>query len=113
MKSRDFAKHLRKQNIPAETLLWEALRSRRCGGYKFVRQVPIAGYVADFVCRRLRVVVELDGISHEVREEYDAMRTIELEKCGYAVMRLTNDDIYDDIDGSIEAIFQFLEAAQN
>jgi len=113
MKSREFAKHLRKQNVPAETLLWEALRNRRCGGYKFVRQVPITGYIADFVCRRLRVVVELDGMSHDGREDYDNKRTKEIEQSGYAVMRLTNDDIYNDIDGSVEAIFQFLEIARN
>lgn len=111
MKNRVFAKSLRQQGVPAEDRLWQELRGRRCGDYKFVRQQPIAGYVVDFVCRRARVVVELDGVSHQGREDYDAQRTREIEQCGYQVMRLTNDDIYEDIGASVEAIFQFLEAA--
>ena len=112
MKSREFAKHLRRQNVPAEALLWEELRGRRCGGYKFVRQMPIAGYVADFACRRMRVIVELDGRTHEGREDYDAWRTREIENSGYVVMRLSNDDVYEDIDACVEAIFEFLEVVK-
>ncbi len=111
MKSRDFATHLRKQDVPAEALLWEELRDRRCGGYKFVRQQPIAGYVVDFLCRQAKLVVELDGVTHLGRESYDAQRSREIMECGYVVMRLTNDDIYEDIDACVEAIYEFLEAA--
>ena len=111
MENRAFAKSLRQKDVPAEYLLWQELRGRRCGNYKFVRQQPIAGYVVDFVCRQTRVIVELDGPTHQGREVYDAQRTRELQDCGYQVMRLTNDDIYEDMNASIEAIFQFLEAA--
>ena len=111
MESRTFAKHLRKQDVPAEHLLWQELRARRCGGYKFVRQQPIAGYVVDFVCRRAKVVVEVDGPSHLDRAEYDARRTADLNAVGYRVIRFYNEDVYDGFIETVEAIFQFLERA--
>lgn len=111
MKDRDFAKSLRQKTTPAEDRLWQELRGRRCGGYKFVRQQPISGYIVDFLCRRAHVVVELDGESHQGREDYDAQRMHDLERCGYQVMRLSNHDIYEDMSASVEAIFQFLEVA--
>ncbi|MEM7730418.1 MAG: DUF559 domain-containing protein [Pseudomonadota bacterium] len=111
MKTRAFAKQLRQQDVPAEYLLWQELRGRRCGGYKFVRQQPIASYVVDFVCRRAKVVVELDGLTHMHRVSYDTKRTQELERYGYQVIRFDNEDVYQSLSEVVEAIFQFLERA--
>jgi very-short-patch-repair endonuclease len=55
------ARRLRHNSTDAERRLWYRLRSRQIDGYKFVRQEPIGPYVADFVCRERRLVVELDG----------------------------------------------------
>jgi very-short-patch-repair endonuclease len=55
------ARLLRRSLTPAELTLWTRLRGRQLGGFKFVRQEPIARYYADFVCRERRLVVELDG----------------------------------------------------
>ena len=106
-----FARNLRQRDVPAETLLWAELRNRLCGGYKFVRQSPVAGYTVDFACRAHSLVVEVDGPSHDCREEYDRARTQALNAAGYEVLRLRNDDVFADIDACREAIFQVLENA--
>jgi very-short-patch-repair endonuclease len=58
------AKSLRKRVVPAEALLWKALRNRALGGFKFRRQHPIDSYVVDFACVECKLAVELDGQSH-------------------------------------------------
>ena len=106
-----FARHLRKSQTEAERLLWQALRGRRCGGYKFRRQVPKDKYIVDFICESQKFIVEVDGPSHQEAEDYDAARTQVLERLGYTVIRLANEDCFDDMDASVEAIWQALENA--
>jgi very-short-patch-repair endonuclease len=60
----DRARRLRRTDNDAETKLWSQLRDRRLGGHKFVRQVPIGNYFADFACRDCMLVVEVDGSQH-------------------------------------------------
>ena len=61
---RRFAREQRARGVQAETLIWRAVRDRRCGGFKFHRQVPLQTYIVDFVCFERRLVVEIDGPSH-------------------------------------------------
>ena len=107
-----FAKHLRRNQTSAETLLWGELRGRRCGGYKFRRQAPIGKYIVDFLCVAQKLIVEIDGPTHEETGDYDTNRTRILESQGYQLIRLTNDDIYEDLDASVEAIWNSLENAR-
>jgi hypothetical protein len=67
------ARTLRREATPAERALWEHL-SRRQTGAKFSRQMPVGPWFADFLCRELALVVELDGFSHDVAPERDARR---------------------------------------
>jgi very-short-patch-repair endonuclease len=67
------ARELRQQENPAEASMWVALKDRKLGGYKFVRQLPIGPYFADFVCRSAKLVVEIDGSQH-VDSSYDRQR---------------------------------------
>ncbi len=83
MDTQDFAKYLRHNQAPAEVLIWEKLRARRCGGYKFRRQARIDNYVVDFLCIAKKLIVEIDGLSHDGREHYDEARTKHLEMQGY------------------------------
>ena len=62
---RDHARDLRHNATSPEQRLWSVLRGRRLGGLKFRRQEPIDQYIVDFGCRELKLVVELDGSSHE------------------------------------------------
>jgi very-short-patch-repair endonuclease len=65
------ARRLRQNQTLAERTLWTLVRNRRLGGFRFLRQVAIDRYFADFVCEAAKVIVELDGATHEGREDYD------------------------------------------
>jgi very-short-patch-repair endonuclease len=88
-----------------------APRNRQLGGYKFVRQMSIGRYFADFVCRERKVIVEVDGGTHSTDGEVlqDAKRTSALRALGYRVFRTFNDDIYRNIDYALDALLAFLE----
>jgi very-short-patch-repair endonuclease len=94
---------------PAETELWRHLRGRRFVGFKFRRQAPVKGYIADFCCAQRKLIVELDGGQHAERREYDNERTARLESFGYRVVRFWNSEISDNIDEVLEAIFDLLK----
>lgn len=76
---------------PAETQLWSLIRNRGFDGWKFRRQAPVAGYVADFLCSDLKLVVELDGGVHRLREQAGAARDQRLTESGFTVLRSTNE----------------------
>jgi very-short-patch-repair endonuclease len=84
----------------AEALLWTFIRRRAHGGVKFRRQ-PIGPYIADFACAGAMLVVEVDGETHQTPEQlaYDAQRTRYLESKGWRVLRVTNADVYKNMDG--------------
>ncbi len=81
------ARDLRQQENPAEASMWTVLKDRQLGGFKFVRQLPIGPYYADFVCRALKLVVEIDGSQH-VDSEYDRRRDQVMVRMGYAILRV-------------------------
>ena len=95
---------LRNNPTPHETMLWLQLKGSRLVGLKFSRQMPIAGYRVDFVCRSRRLVVELDGSQHAEALEYDAGRTRAIEQAGYRVIRFWNNDLTSNMDGVLETI---------
>lgn len=99
------AKQMRREPTPLEHRLWLALRAKRFEGAKFRRQCVIGPYIADFACRLPRMlVVELDGDTHGTQANYDADRTAFLEARGYKVIRFTNMDIANNLEGVLEAI---------
>lgn len=87
------ARALRNDATDAERHLWQNLRGRRLAGFKFRRQYPIAGHIADFACIEARLVIELDGGQHLERSAEDAARTRRIESNGYRVLRFWNDDV--------------------
>ena len=88
-----FARRLRGEMTGAEVMVWRALRGGRVAGAKFRRQVPVGPYVADFLCLEARLVVEIDGPSHDSDEgrTHDVERDAWFERQGFAVLRFTND----------------------
>ena len=94
----DRARELRHKATPPERLLWWLLRGRRIGGLKFRRQEPIGNYVVDFCCLELRLIVELDGSSHEDKLDSDTIRTKWLTEQGYRVLRVMSQDVADDLE---------------
>ena len=82
----------------AERRAWNLLRNRRMLGLKFRRQHVIAGFIVDFYCAELRLVLEIDGSGHSggAQSDYDAARTANLEARGYRVVRIRNDALQED-----------------
>ena len=107
---RDYARGLRRRQTDAERRVWARLRHRRLQGAKFARQVPIRAYAADFCCRELKVIVELDGGQHAVQARSDTERTVFLEALGYRVLRIWNNDALANTDGVLQRIAQALVA---
>jgi very-short-patch-repair endonuclease len=99
----DRARSLRRDATPAERALWEHL-SRGQTGAKFSRQMPVGPWFADFLCRALALVVELDGHSHDVAPQRDVSRDRWLAAHGFTVLRFTNDDVHGNVEGVVTAI---------
>ena len=105
------ARENRKNPTAAESRIWnEVLRSRQFIHYKFLRQKPIGGYIVDFYCSELQLVIEIDGDSHATQVEYDAERTRFLNALGLTVLRYTNRDVLQNIEGVFEDLFCRIEA---
>jgi adenine-specific DNA-methyltransferase len=106
----EFARQLRKQQTDAEQLLWSLLRDRRLSGFKFRRQHPVEPYVVDFYCHEARLAVELDGGQHNEPDERarDAKRTAFLEKQGIRILRFWNNDVLQNTEGVLQAIYDAL-----
>jgi very-short-patch-repair endonuclease len=109
------AQKLRRDCSMIERNLWSRLRNRQLGGEKFVRQEIIGNYVADFVCRSARMVIEIDGDEHGSAEGLarDAARTEIIEAYGYHVLRFTNREVAGNIDGVLASILHALDIARN
>lgn len=110
---RDRARGMRKQQSRAERALWEILRGRNLLGAKFRRQHPIDRYIADFACVEARLIIEIDGRSHDVAEQraYDAERTNRLSELGWRLLVVRDDDVLSDALSVSERIAAELRAA--
>jgi very-short-patch-repair endonuclease len=107
---RSRSRDLRRNQTAAEETLWRKLRGRQIAGCKFVRQEPIGPFFADFVCRERRLILEVDGATHSTAEElaHDARREEFLTEAGYRILRVTNDEAFNNLDGVCETIFAAL-----
>ena len=100
-----------RNNMPkAESVLWYYLRRKQLEGYKFRRQYSVGKYVIDFYCPRFKLAIEVDGASHfwPGAAEYDKRRQKYIESFGIKFLRFTNTDVYENIDGVLEKIYEFL-----
>jgi very-short-patch-repair endonuclease len=88
------ARALRRGDTRAEAHLWNALRARRLGGWKWKRQLPFGPFFLDFACVEAHLVVEVDGGLHADAVEYDARRTAFLEAAGWRVVRVWNSEVF-------------------
>ena len=104
------ASALRKNATAVEARLWTALRGSRLSGWKFRRQHPIDRFVVDFVCLAARLVVEVDGATHNeaAAMERDVERTRIIEAAGFQVIRFQNTDIRNNLDGVLDTILAAL-----
>jgi very-short-patch-repair endonuclease len=107
-----FARQLRKNPTTAEARLWKKLRELRRRGYHFRRQVPLAGYIVYFACLDQRLIIEVDGIQHftESGASKDATRDADLVWRGFKILRFTNADVSEKLDGTMLEILAALGA---
>ena len=103
------ARQLRRNSTLGEVLLWNELKRKQMMGYDFHRQKPIGEYIVDFYCPRLRLVIEIDGDSHFMREKKDAERQQKLEGVGLRFLRLDDLDVKFQIDKVLVTIRQWIE----
>jgi very-short-patch-repair endonuclease len=103
------AREMRHASVSTEYKLWQCLRDRQLGGFKFRRQHPKPPFIADFYCAEAKLIVETDGDSHQERETYDASRTVRLERDGMHVIRFVNDDVHRHLDSGLDEILRECE----
>ena len=103
---KEFSKKMRNQPTQAEVLLWNVLRGKKFGGYKFRRQHIIGDFIVDFICLKSNLIIEVDGLIHQLPENKasDEERTKWLENEGYRVLRLTNEEILSNLDKSLDRV---------
>jgi very-short-patch-repair endonuclease len=106
------AKQLRQVMTPEEEMLWYYLRSNQLNGLHFRRQQVINGFIADFYCHAVGVVIEIDGRIHERQKEYDVERDRIISSRGLQVIRIRNEEIQKDIYQVIQRILQVCESAK-
>lgn len=102
------ARRARREMSLPEVLLWQRLKGAP-GGVRFRKQHPIGSYRADFYCARSKLVIEVDGIAHEMgdRPDRDVIRTTTLEQQGYQVLRIAARDVLRDANDVANAIVSF------
>ena len=105
------ARRLRKQATDAERHLWQYLRGRQIAGHRFRRQVPIAGFVADFACLEAKLVIELDGGQHAQNVGYDRQRDCLIEAQGFRVLRFWDNQVFLETQAALEEIMRALESS--
>jgi very-short-patch-repair endonuclease len=106
------ARNLRQNATNAERRLWQGLRRKEVGGFRFRRQVPLGGAIADFASFDARLVIDPrttirgDGATHSTDEELarDAARTAALAAEGFAIPRFTNDEVFHNLEGVLETV---------
>ena len=108
-KLKELSKELRKDGNLSEVLLWEQLKARKMKGYQFMRQKPISNYIVDFYCSKLRLVIEIDGKSHDQKLDKDELRQKKLESLGLSLLRFYDQDVRNNLDGVIKAIGLWIE----
>ena len=99
-KTTPLVRRLRQTPTKAEQALRRALRGGAVDGLRFRRQHPIDRYVADFACVALKLAIEVDGRVHEDEDQAlrDLARTEAIERLGWEVMRVGNEEVLGDID---------------
>ena len=107
------AARLRNNSTKAEIKLWGYLKNKQLMNYDFHRQKPIDAYIVDFFCNKLNLAIEVDGYTHEFNEvfEKDNLKAKRLNKLGITVLRFSDKDVINNIEGVVAMIKQYIEEA--
>lgn len=115
MNLKQFSRNLRNNSTLGEVLLWQELRAGQIKGYKFNRQKPLDQYIVDFYCKRLSLVIEVDGSSHYHEEALlqDQARQGILEAMELSFLRFDDLDVKQNMAFVVQTIYEFAENWEN
>ncbi len=108
---RKYAVENRNASTKAEACLWKyILRARKIKGYFFLRQRPVLNYIADFMCKELKLIIKVDGITHSYEQtiEKDNFRQKALEKAGFRLLWYTDEAILTSLNRVKESIEEYI-----
>jgi methylmalonyl-CoA mutase cobalamin-binding domain/chain len=110
---KEYCQKMRNQPTEAERVVWEALSGKKLEGYKFRKQHIIGSYIADFICLKQNLIIEIDGLIHQLPDNIvsDAERTAWFEEQGYRVIRFTNDEVLFRLNEVLDRIVETLKSA--
>ena len=118
LRIRALAREMRRNSTYAEDYFWEKVRNRRLFGLKinrqFIIQCPVSNnfikyYIADFHCALLKLIIEIDGAIHHLRESEDLIRTAQMMEQGYTVIRFSNEQVLNHWEDVELVIKKFME----
>ena len=110
-RAKSHSKRLRSDMSDEERLLWAELKHFRQNGWAFRKQAAIGPYIADFLCRKAMLIVEVDGRLHDHPDQIwrDTARTAYLERYGYRVIRFAAHEIWSQMDSVVQGIEHALQ----
>ena len=110
-KLKELAQQLRNNSTKSEIKLWNYLKGKQLKGYDFHRQKPINDYIVDFFCNKLKLVIEIDGYAHSFEEtfERDRKKVKRLNELGLTVLRFSDEDVLNNIEGVLSVIGNFIK----
>jgi very-short-patch-repair endonuclease len=103
------ARELRNNSTLGEILLWKKLRGKQFYGFDFHRQKPILNYIVDFYCYKLKLIIEIDGYSHNFKADEDKKRDFELTELGFTVLRFSEGEVRNNLDLVLNSLSTFIE----
>ena len=104
------ARDLRNNSTKSEIRIWcELLKNKRMLGFQFLRQRSIGNYIADFMCKELHLIIEIDGYSHDFKYEEDLERDKTLTELGFHTLRFTDDEVKNHLTNVERAIVLWIE----
>lgn len=106
---KNLSQNLRNKSTISEVLPWNKIKGKSIKGYQFYRQKPFNNYIVDFYCRKLKLVIEIEGESHNEKIDEDNIRQEELEKLGLRVIRFSDINVKRDIDAVIRTIEKVID----
>ena len=112
-KLKHFSRELRNNSTVSEVLLWNELKAGKLNGYKFNRQKPLIKYIVDFYCKKLKLVIEIDGESHVDKEKDDTLRQQEIEKLKLNFLRFNDFEIKLNLNEVLCIIKKYIKEFEN
>ena len=104
------ARIFRKHATDAEKRVWSRLRNRELVGFKFRRQHPLGERILDFYCEEAKLAIELNGSGHgHLKRETDLDREIEMYEKGVRILRFSNSEVFENLDGVLNLIIDAID----